>query len=248
MSKQSNTKNRFIALGVDADKVIVTGSVKYDTAEITDNIEGSKELAEKLGINNDQQLFVAGGTGPGEESIILDVFKKLKTDHKNLRLAIVPRKPERFNEVAAMIERESLALVRYSKLKNSKAVTEIQPETVILGDTMGDLRKFYSLSEVVFVGRSLCAMGGSDMMESTAMGKFTTFGPHTFNFNQTVEVLLAGKGAVEVRDSKELKEMLSKALNEPEYKKAISENGQKVIKQNQGATARSVNEIKLLLK
>ena len=72
--------------------------------------------------------------------------------------------------------------------------------TVILGDTMGDLKKFYALAAVVFVGRSLVPMGGSDMMEPTALGKCTLFGPHTFNFRQTVEALLKGHGAIQVTD------------------------------------------------
>ena len=155
---------RFIQLGVEKNKLIKTGTLKYDTAQLTDQIEGKEELKQKLDLE-DEPLWVAGGTGPGEEEIILDVYQKLIENHeiKNLRLAIVPRKPERFNEVARLIEEKQFNIVRYSSLKqsNNKIANK---ESVILGNTMGDLRKFYSLAKTLFVGRSLVPMGGSDMM------------------------------------------------------------------------------------
>ncbi len=239
--------DKFAALGVDENKIAITGSVKYDTAQITDKIEGSKRLAESLGIGRGQRLFVAGGTGPDEEKIILDVYAELKCKFADLRLAIVPRKPERFNEVAALIEKAGFDLVRYSEVKNTPQSRIPDIRTVILGDTMGDLRKFYSLSDIVFVGRTLCPMGGSDMMESTAMGKFTVFGPHTFNFKQTVDVLLKGNGAVEAANQNELKAIVEKALCDDGYRKMIAANGQRVIAENQGATGKSVEAIIRLL-
>ncbi len=235
--------DKFAALGVAKDKVIVTGSVKYDTAQLGDKIEGSDLLAESLGIDKDQRLFVAGGTGPDEEKIILDVYTGLKRKFEDLRLAIVPRKPERFNEVAALIQKTGFDLVRYSEIKNSPQSPAPAPQTVILGDTMGDLRKFYSLSKVVFVGRTLCPMGGSDMMESAAMGRFTVFGTHTFNFKQTVDVLLKDDGAIEVADGRALEIEIEKALIDDGYREKIAANGQRIISQNQGATEKSVRAI-----
>ncbi len=240
-------KQRFIELGTDKQKITVTGSVKYDTAAITDVVEGSRQLADSLSISDNQRLFVAGGTGSGEEEIIIDVFKKLKPDFNNLRLAIVPRKPERFDEVAALIQKQQLPLIRYSNIKNSSQKIDIPADSVILCDTMGDLKKFYSLAEIVFVGRSMCPMGGSDMMESTAMGKFTTFGVHTFNFKQTVDALLNADGAVEVENAQQLEAVLHKALCDDQYKDKIASNGKQVIAENQGATEKSVKIIKQYL-
>ena len=161
-------------------------------------------LAEQLNIGK-EQLWIAGGTGPGEEKIVLEVFEKLKKNQQlaDLRLAIVPRKPERFDEVAGLIDQVGFEFIRYSKVKTKEIKVTDKPP-VVLGDTMGDLRKFYSLATIVFVGRSLVPMGGSDMMESTAMGKCTIFGPHTFNFKQTVSALLENEGAIEVKDGDEL--------------------------------------------
>jgi 3-deoxy-D-manno-octulosonic-acid transferase len=240
--------DRFIALGGHHDTAIVTGSVKYDTAQVTDKVEGADQLAGQLNIAN-QRLWIAGGTGPKEEEIILDVFKKLKQKEKynDLRLAIVPRKPERFDEVADLIKQSGFELSRYSRIKNSQEKLSAQ-DTVILGDTMGDLRKFYSLAAIVFVGRSLVPMGGSDMMESAAMGKCTIFGPHTFNFSQTVKSLLHSQGAIEVKNENELYEIIQKCLDEPQFTRQIGASGQKVIKENQGATQKTISAIINLLK
>ena len=239
---------RFIEIGTAADNVIVTGSLKYDTAQISDKVEGADALAAQLNIS-DERIWVAGGTGPGEEKIILDVFTRLMRaeQFQDLRLVIVPRKPERFDEVARTIADAGLNYVRYSSLKNTDNKCNDRP-TVILGDTMGDLRKFYSLASVVFVGRSLVPMGGSDMMEAAALGKCTIFGPYTFNFRQTVDSLLASNGAIVVNDGEELLAAIRKCLLEPDYARKIARNGQDDIKRNQGATIKTIEQIEKLLR
>ncbi|MHC4352933.1 MAG: 3-deoxy-D-manno-octulosonic acid transferase [Planctomycetota bacterium] len=237
----------FIEIGAVAESVVVTGSLKYDTAQIADNVDGSEALAAQLDIGT-ERLWVVGATGPGEEKMILDVYSLLvKQDQfADLRLVIVPRKPERFDEVAGMIEDAGFDFIRYSSVKNAdgKSVGKVP---VILGDTMGDLRKFYSLATVIFVGRSLVPMGGSDMMEAAALGKCTVFGPHAFNFRQTVDALLADDGAVLVRDEQELLRTIQKCLAEPDYAQAIARRGREVIRKNQGATEKSVDQIERLL-
>ncbi len=239
---------RFITLGCPKEKVIVTSSLKYDTARIADSVEGADIPAEQLNIGP-ERLFVAGGTGPGEETIVLEVFKKLKKDNQfaDLRLVIVPRKPERFDEAAGLIKQSGFEFVRYSEIKTSQIKLTGKP-AVILGDTMGDLTKFYSLATVVFVGRSLVPMGGSDMMEPTALGRCTIFGTHTFNFKQTVKSLLNGVGAIEVLDGRHLFEIIEKCLTNTDFADAIAVNGQKVIKQNQGATDKTIAAVTKLLK
>ena len=237
---------RFREIG--AGNVIVTSSLKYDTAQVTDKVEGTDALAEQLNIGGGR-VWVAGGTGPGEEEILLDVYRNLKQrdEFSDLRLAIVPRKPERFDEVAELIKQSGFKLIRYSEVKN-EAAEKSQIDAVILGDTMGDLRKFYCLATVIFVGRTLVPMGGSDMMEAAALGKCTIFGPHTFNFRQTVDALLAGRGAIEVQDGAGLLVILKKCLSEPQYARTIAQAGQAVIRQNQGATARTIEALSKMLR
>jgi len=241
---------RFRELGCPEEKVIVTGSLKYDTAEITDKVEGSDALAKQLNVAN-KTLWVAGATGPGEEEIILDVYKNLtrQGQFNDLRLAIVPRKPERFDEVAQLIKEQGFDLVRYSQVRKSTteesqaANRKSQIGAVILGDTMGDLRKFYCLATIIFVGRSLVPMGGSDMMEAAALGKCTIFGPYPFNFRQAVDALLGGGGAIMVKDKEELLHMMRKCLSKPAFAQEIAKNGRQIIRNNQGATARTMEQI-----
>lgn len=239
---------RFRELGCPAERVLVTSSLKYDTAQVADRADGADALAEQLNLGN-AKLWVAGGTGVDEEKILLDVYKSLLQDakYKDLRLAIVPRKPERFDEVAQLIEQTGFSIVRFSRLKGTASRVPDGSSAVILGDTMGDLRKFYSLAEIIFVGRTLVPMGGSDMMEAAALGKCTLFGPHTFNFRQTVEVLLAGRGAIEVKDSGDLLATMQKCLSDPAYAKSVAKAGQEIIRQNQGATARTMEVLHTLL-
>ncbi len=247
---------RFRQVGAAEEKVIVTSSLKYDTAQITEKVEGADALAEQLFGKIENPLWVAGGTGNDEEKILLDVYQNLKQQDRfrDLRLVLVPRKPERFNEVAQLIEDSGLPLIRYSRIKLvnresaiERRVTSDEPP-VILGDTMGDLRKFYSLATIIFVGRSLVPMGGSDMIEAAALGKCTIFGPHTTNFKQAVDALLEGNGAIMVKDKQQLLDTLQKCLNEPDFTEKIARNGQQVIKKNQGATKKTITEIEKLLR
>ena len=234
---------RFITIGTPAEKVIVTGSLKYDTAQTEDKVDGADALATQLNIT-DERLWVAGATGPDEEKILLDIFTNLTAQQqfKDLRLAIVPRKPERFDEVAQLIKDAGFDFVRFSSIKNTDARCP-DKTPVILGDTMGDLRKFYSLSTIIFVGRSLVPMGGSDMMEAAALGKPTIFGPHAFNFRQAVDALLKDEGAVMVKDEHDLLQTMQKCLTDPDFAQKIAKNGQEVIKKNQGATKKTIEQI-----
>ncbi|MHC4888114.1 MAG: 3-deoxy-D-manno-octulosonic acid transferase [Planctomycetota bacterium] len=235
---------RFREIGCPDEKVIVTGSLKYDTAQITDKVEGADALAAQLNIG-EERLWVAGATGNDEEQILLDVYQNLKQQDQfsDLRLAIVPRKPERFDEVAQIIEQTSFSLIRYSQLKDKTAPPVTDNQVVILGDTMGDLRKFYSLATIIFIGRSLAPMGGSDMIEATALRKCTIFGPHAFNFKQTVDVLLEGEGAIMVKDQQDLLHTMQKCLSEPDFTRKIARNGREVIRKNKGATEKTINQI-----
>ncbi len=244
---------RFRELGCDDNKVVVTGSLKYDTAQVAEKIDGANELADKLNIAGDK-LWVVGGTGNDEEKPIIEVYKELIKDDrfKDIRLVIVPRKPERFDEVAQLIEDNGFPLIRYSKIKSASNSTNERQVTsdkrrIVLGDTMGDLRKFYSLATIIFVGRSLVPMGGSDMMESAALGKCTIFGTGAFNFKQTVDALLDGNGAIQVGDKDELLAALQKCLSDDSYRQQIADNGRQVIKDNQGATEKTIELIGNLL-
>jgi len=228
---------RLRELGADGERVTVTGMMKFDSVEVADRLDGQEALAEAMGLSDADRLIVAGGTGPGEEGILLDVFGRLRQRHRNVRLAIVPRKPERFDEVARLITSRGFALLRRSKRPDG-TISPSPPDAVILGDTMGELRKFYALACCIFVGRSLAPMGGSDMIEAAALGKATAFGPHTFNFPQADD--LARNGCTRVADAAALEKQLDRWLADPSAAAEAGQAAGQYVRRQQGATRRNV--------
>jgi 3-deoxy-D-manno-octulosonic-acid transferase len=224
--------SRFIELGVPAERVHITGSVKYDAAEVTDTIAGQDELAEGMGLDRTQPLWVCGSTGPGEEALVLDAYGRLLQDHPDLQLAIIPRKPERFEEVAELIVQRLYACLRRSSGAPTTPRGVLEPRPVFLGDTVGELRKFYALATVVFVGRTLVPMGGSDVMEVAGLAKPIIIGPHPDNFREAVNWLLA-EGALRQRH--------------PERREQMGQAGRQAILARRGATRATVDRILELL-
>jgi 3-deoxy-D-manno-octulosonic-acid transferase len=242
---------RFEKLGVPRDRILVTSTMKYDTAPIADRVEGDLELAQALGLQPEREpIWVCGSTGPGEEQIILREYRNLLATFRRLRLVIVPRKPERFNLVADLIERFRFNVLRRSRNDSPPVDPPVPP--VILGDTMGELRKFYSLADVVFVGRSLVDLGprqhGSDMIEPAALAKPVIVGPYTGNFDQAVRALRAEDAILEVVDDETLAESVRVLISTPAEAAAMGQRAQRVVRRQQGATRRHVDVILGLLK
>jgi 3-deoxy-D-manno-octulosonic-acid transferase len=245
--------NRFIELGANPGRVLVTGTMKFDTAEVANRVDGDEELATAVGLfPGAEPIWVCGSTGPGEEEIILRVYRRLLGNYSRLRLVIVPRKPERFDEVAALIEAAKFPCVRRSQ----KGVAIATPSgsavpPVVLGDTMGELRKFYSLADVVFVGRTLVNLGpsqhGSDMIEPAALGKPVIVGPFTGNFAEAMNKLRAAEAVMEVVDEATLAETVSVLRYSPEEAAGMGRRAQAVVMKEKGATLRHAEVIVGLL-
>ena len=235
---------KFVELGTDEARIRITGMMKYDTAVVSDRVEGSEALAAALALNEADRLIVAGGTGPGEEAMLLDLFARRRADGSfdaHTRLAIVPRKPERFDEVAGLITRAGFNMIRRSQRPDG-STGAAAPDAVILGDTMGELRKFYRLATVAFVGRSLVPMGGSDMIEAAGLGLSVAFGPHVFNFPQA-QKLVDGKLVAQVADIEELGRVLAGWLADPVAAAELGRRAREFILAQQGATRRNVEVI-----
>ena len=237
---------RFQELGVPGDRIEVTGSLKYDAAEVTDRIEGQEELAEAMGIDASRPVWVCGSTGPGEEEIILDAYEAILRQVSDLQLAIVPRKPERFDEVASLIVRRGYACIRRSGRPTLTRPGAPDARSVCLGDTTGELRKFYALATVTFVGRSLVPLGGSDVMEVAALAKPVIVGPHTENFSEAAELLVAAGAAQRVRSMTELAGAVERLLRDRDACEQMGRRGRAAILARRGATARTVARIKEL--
>jgi 3-deoxy-D-manno-octulosonic-acid transferase len=235
--------SRFIELGVPAGRVQVTGSVKYDAADTSDHIDGQEELAEAMGIDVQRPLWVCGSTGPGEEAHILTAYARLLEDQPDLQLAIIPRKPERFDEVARLIVEHGYACLRRSTGAPLTPTAAAESRPVFLGDTMGELRKFYALATVVFVGRSLVPLGGSDVMEVAGLAKPIVVGPHTDNFTEAVNLLLAERGVRQISEPEALATVVSDLLRHPERRVQMGRAGRAAIQSRMGATNETVTRI-----
>jgi len=238
---------RFIALGVPADRVAVTGSLKYDAADVSDHIPGQDELAAEMGIDTRRPLWVCGSTGPGEEALLLEAYAQLREHTPELQLAIVPRKPERFDEVAALIVQRGFACLRRSTGRPLVPPGVNEPRPVFLGDTLGELRKFYALATVVFVGRSLVPMGGSDVMEAAGLARPIIVGPYTDNFAEAVSLLRAEGGCRQISGPEALAGAVSDLLRHPERRERMGAAARAAIVSRRGATARTVTQILALL-
>lgn len=236
-------RSRFIELGVPPDRIEVTGSVKYDSAALASAVQGQDVLAEEMGIDPERPLWVCGSTGPGEETAILAAYLRLLKDHSDLQLAIIPRKPERFDEVARLIVQHGFACLRRSTGQPQRPAGVPEPRPVFLGDTMGELRKFYALATVVFVGRTLVPMGGSDVMEVAGLSKPVIVGPHTDNFTEAVNLLLAEGALRRVREPEALATVVSDLLRHPERREQMGRAGREAILARAGATRRTVDRI-----
>ena len=240
---------RFEWLGTPGDRIAITGSLKWDSAEVLDSVPGADVLARTMAIPTDRPLWVCGSTGPGEEALVLDAFEKLRADGNTcVSLAVVPRKPERFDEVAALIRGRGYQCIRRSEhLEGSPAGSPDPARTVFLGDTMGELRKFYTLARVVFVGRSLVPMGGSDPMEAAALARPIIVGPHTDNFQMPVDRFKAEDAIRVVHTAAELADAVAGVVNDDTRGDQLSRRARRVVLENQGATARTVRALVELL-
>ncbi len=234
---------RFIALGAPAERVDTIATVKYDAADFSMAIPGTVEFAAALGIRPDHLIVVGGSTGPGEESALLDMYQRLSPDWPQLRLAIAPRKPETVAAVRSAIESRGLRAIYRSKQPDGAMGAALSCGDVVLLDTMGELKKLYSVALGVFSGRSLIKLGGSDMIEAAALAKPVCFGPHTFNFSQAVDVLLAAGGAVRLENAGQLEAVLRQWLEHPDAARQMGLCGRNCLLGLRGSSRRYAMEI-----
>jgi len=244
---------RFRAVGAAPERITVTGSLKYDA--VVRSVPGAEQLRRQLGIARDARLLVAGSTTDGEEEVLLQVYRKLRADFPGLRLAIVPRRPERFDAVGSLIQAHDFTCLRRSAAgKGVRSPTDKAPDpfsfddAVILGDTMGELVGFYTLATVVFVGKSLVAPGGGqNIMEPAALGKPVLFGPYMANFQETRDRLTARNAAIEVADAEALYLAVRRLLADGKASADLGERARSAIDDARGATHRTLDVIEELL-
>lgn len=227
---------RLRALGAPQGRVIVTGSVKYDGLQHDRSNAATARLREAFGIASHDRVFIAGSTQAPEEQIAIDSYRVLSTEYPDLRLIIVPRHKERFEEVAGLIERSGFGLRR----RSTGTTTGSSDRPILLLDTLGELSACWGLADIAFVGGSLTNRGGQNMLEPAAYGAAVLFGPNTSNFRHAVELLLARDAARVVHSGDELTTAVRDLLENNFTRATMGERSRQLVLSQQGATARVV--------
>lgn len=215
-----------------AGDVIVTGNIKFDRSAPPQMLELGGRLRSLFGAG--RSVFLAASTRDGEEAMILDALAHAGLPG-NLLTVIVPRHPQRFDDVAAMMAQRGLGFRRRSE---NAAVGA--PTGFVLGDSMGEMFAYYAACDVAFIGGSLLPLGGQNLLEACAVGKPVIVGPHTFNFEEATGDAIEAGAAVRVADAAGLASALRALLGDAHRRTAMSEAGRRFAEEHRGATARTL--------
>jgi 3-deoxy-D-manno-octulosonic-acid transferase len=234
---------RFRQLGASPWQLQVTGSLKFDGIDQDRGNPATQELAALAGITDQETVFLAGSTQYPEEQIALAVFQKMAKDYPQLRLILVPRHPERFAEVATLLDQQAADWQLRSEL--GPAATK-PPSRILLVDAMGELAAWWGTARIAFVGGSLGKRGGQNMIEPAGYGAAVCFGPHTHNFRDIVEMLLHREAAVVVHDEVELQAFVQQCLDDPTACQQLGARAQQLVASQDGATERTLQLLESL--
>jgi 3-deoxy-D-manno-octulosonic-acid transferase len=233
---------RLAEIGCRPDRIHVVGNLKFDAAKLTERpLLDIPQMLKQLGVPDGAPIIVAGSTHDGEEKILGEIFVRLRAKIPNLFLIVVPRHFERSKDAARDLEASGLKVV----FRKEVTPTERAPGDVdvLLVNTTGELRLFYEVASVVFVGKSLTAEGGQNPIEPGALGKPIVFGPNMQNFDAITKLLVSRDGAWQVKDAAELERAFAELLANPTRAAQLGRNAQTVINENLGSIDRTVEMI-----
>jgi 3-deoxy-D-manno-octulosonic-acid transferase len=218
--------------------VPVMGNLKFEIEPPAAMLELGRHLRSLFG--EKRRVFLAASTREGEEALLLDALPHADVD--NLLVVIVPRHPQRFDEVAALIENRGMRMQRRSDGE------PVSPHTqVVLGDSMGEMFAYYAAADIAFIGGSLLPLGGQNLIEACAMGTPALVGPHTWNFAQAVEHAVSCGAAIQVNHADGLVHQLNVLFHETGRLRLMGEAGLCFVKDSRGATERAMTHIGLAL-
>ncbi|MBB3166866.1 lipid IV(A) 3-deoxy-D-manno-octulosonic acid transferase [Simiduia aestuariiviva] len=228
-AQQTADAERFVHLGVAADRVQVTGSIKFDLT-LTDGLRQSATALRQQWAPKDEIIWLAASTHQGEDDIVLQAFAQVRAQVPNLRLVLVPRHPERFDRVAALCASSGWCTTR-------RSAPPCENFDVLVGDTMGELLLFFGACHMAFVGGSLVPTGGHNMIEPAAWAKPVLCGPHLFNFAAVSRLMVDAGGLRIVEDANALAGAVL-ALMDARERDTMGRQALAVADANRGALAR----------
>ena len=227
-SQNESSSKRFISLGASKKNITITGSLKFDSNE-PNNLETIQALKK---ITGDRKIVAFASTREGEELQIIKSYLALQNKF-NALLLIIPRHPERFNEVFNMANENGLNVKRRSLADHCEKDTDI-----LIGDSMGEMMSYFSISDIAFIGGSLSNNGGQNMLEAASLSKPIIFGPSVFNFEEISKKLLDDESAIQVSSAEELMQAISELLLDNEKRKLIGQSAKTTFENNRGAVAK----------
>ena len=227
-SQNDPSSERFLSLGALPDKVVTVGNLKFDSNE-KDNPNTTQSLQQMIG---QRRVVVFASTREGEEKKIIQSYVNLK-DKFDALLIIVPRHPQRFDEVFNLIVDSGLKVKR-----RSDGLGCDESIQVLLGDSMGELLSYYSVCDIAFIGGSLIDTGGQNMLEAAAASKPILFGPSVFNFEKIAQLFLEKDAAIQVGDADDLMKTISTLLLDDTKRQKLGENAKNSFEKNRGAVDR----------
>ena len=227
-SQNDPSSERFLSLGALPDKVVTVGNLKFDSNE-KDNPNTTQSLQQMIG---QRRVVVFASTREGEEKKIIQSYVNLK-DKFDALLIIVPRHPQRFDEVFNLIVDSGLKVKR-----RSDGLGCDESIQVLLGDSMGELLSYYSVCDIAFIGGSLIDTGGQNMLEAAAASKPILFGPSVFNFEKIAQLFLEKDAAIQVGDADDLMKTISDLLLDDTKRQKLGENAKNSFEKNRGAVDR----------
>jgi len=229
---------RFRSVGVPTERITITGSMKFDAVPDGLPEEVRAHYARRLGLAPGEFVLMGGSTHDGEESLLVDAYFDIRKRDPGARLILVPRYPERFQEVESLVRARGLPCVRLSQTSSSGPPPGAAKDAVIVGDTVGELTKLYSVADLVFVGGTLTKRGGQNMMEPAGLGKPVVVGPATWNFRDPVELLLARGGLAQCENAEAVRRELLALHADPARRLQVGGRARGVCLESKGATRR----------
>jgi len=199
-------------------------------------------LLAQIGVEDNTLLLIGGSTHEGEEKILAQQFLRLRKRFPKLFLVLVPRHFERTRHVDRALNECGLKFIHRTEVSPD---IRLKPNSIdcLLVNTTGELMNFYKHAAVAFVGKSLTAKGGQNPIEPAALGRPTVFGPNMQNFRDVAHIFVSQRGAIQVRNANELERVLAELLADPVRREALGLAALKIVRDNQGAVARTVTMI-----
>lgn len=237
--------DRIRGMGAPPGRVEVTRNLKFDMQTSVPDPEESIALRRSLRLPAASAIWVAGSTHAGEEEIVVDVYRRLVADGRDLVLVLVPRHPERCRGVSEMLSAQGVKYLLRTATKD--ASQPLAPGEVLLVDTLGEMLKLYATSDFVFVGGSFVPVGGHNVLEASLLKKPVLFGKYMHNFKEISQLLLDAGGGVQVADADALIAALEEFLDNREAAWRMGERGYSLLAANAGATEHTMAVIRRLL-